>query len=175
MKSVFVDHEKLEVEPPEVSFKNGELNVNSEIGQFSPSDIYQLFMGVSGNESFNYLLSQALDSFNGGNTDESMNIILQFLRSVSPRDALEGMLAVQMITAHNMSVEMASRATNPENSFEINSENFRRTEKLMKTFSAQMEALQKYRKKGQQTIQVQHVNVESGGQAIVGNVGGKGS
>jgi len=33
-----------------------------------------------------------------------------------------------------------------------------------------MEALNKYRTGGKQTIQVQHVNVNEGGQAIVGNV-----
>ena len=48
--------------------------------------------------------------------------------------------------------------------------NINRLTKLMRTFTAQVEALNKYRSKGQQKITVQHVNVENGGQAIVGDV-----
>jgi hypothetical protein len=42
--------------------------------------------------------------------------------------------------------------------------------KLARTYTAQVEALRKYRNGGKQTVTVQHVNVEDGGQAIVGNV-----
>jgi hypothetical protein len=42
--------------------------------------------------------------------------------------------------------------------------------KLARTFAAQVEALKKYRSPGEQTIKVQHVTVNDGGQAIVGNV-----
>jgi hypothetical protein len=37
-----------------------------------------------------------------------------------------------------------------------------------------MEALDKHRGKGQQTVRVEHVTVNAGGQAIVGNVRGGG-
>jgi hypothetical protein len=49
--------------------------------------------------------------------------------------------------------------------------------KLARTFPAQVEALKKYRASGDQTIKVQHVTVNEGGQAIVGTVnhGGRGS
>lgn len=159
---------------PRIRAEDGEINVYGSNDKYSSDDIYKLLLGTPGNESFNKLLSQALESFRAECPNESMNILLQFLQSISPNDALEGMLAVQMITAHNMSLEMASRTMHPENTHEVISENIKRAEKLMKTFSTQMETLQKYRKKGQQTIQVQHVNVENGGQAIVGNVGDKG-
>ena len=42
--------------------------------------------------------------------------------------------------------------------------------KLARTFATQVEALRKYRSGGEQTIKVQHVTVNDGGQAIVGNV-----
>ena len=49
--------------------------------------------------------------------------------------------------------------------------------KLARTYATQVEALRKYRNGGKQTVTVQHVNVEDGGQAIVGNVeaGGRGN
>jgi hypothetical protein len=42
--------------------------------------------------------------------------------------------------------------------------------KLARTFTTQMEALNRYRGKGQQKMTVEHVHVHEGGQAIVGNV-----
>ena len=42
--------------------------------------------------------------------------------------------------------------------------------KLLRTFTMQLEALQRYRGKGQQKVTVEHVHVNAGGQAIVGTV-----
>ncbi|WP_322866514.1 hypothetical protein U5922_010145 [Aquicoccus sp. G2-2] len=41
--------------------------------------------------------------------------------------------------------------------------------KLGRTFAAQMDTLKKYRTKGQQTVRVERVTVNEGGQAIVGD------
>jgi hypothetical protein len=41
---------------------------------------------------------------------------------------------------------------------------------LERTFTAQIEALKRYRTGGEQKVTVQHVSVSEGGQAIVGNV-----
>ena len=42
--------------------------------------------------------------------------------------------------------------------------------KLARTFAVQLEALKRYRSTGEQTIKVQHVTINEGGQAIVGTV-----
>ncbi|TQE98087.1 MAG: hypothetical protein FKY71_15680 [Spiribacter salinus] len=42
--------------------------------------------------------------------------------------------------------------------------------KLARTFTTQMDALKRYRTGGQQKVTVEHVTVNSGGQAIVGAV-----
>jgi hypothetical protein len=42
--------------------------------------------------------------------------------------------------------------------------------KLARTFAAQVEALKKHRSTGEQTIKVEHVTINEGGQAIVGIV-----
>jgi hypothetical protein len=49
--------------------------------------------------------------------------------------------------------------------------------KLARAFAAQVEAFKRYRTGGQQTVTVEHVTVNDGGQAVVGNVthGGRGS
>jgi hypothetical protein len=49
--------------------------------------------------------------------------------------------------------------------------------KLCRTFAVLVETLKRYRSGGEQTVRVEHVTVNEGGQAIVGNVshGGRGS
>ena len=42
--------------------------------------------------------------------------------------------------------------------------------KTVRTFTAQLEALKRYRSKGKQVVRVERVTVQEGGQAIVGNV-----
>lgn len=89
---------------------------------------------------------------------------------INPQDALESVLATQMAAVHHASLEMLKRVMLAEQTTEGVNDGINRVTKLMRTYTTQMEALQKYRSKGQQTIQVQHVQVNEGGQAIVGNV-----
>ncbi len=42
--------------------------------------------------------------------------------------------------------------------------------KLTRSFTNQMEGLRKYHNGGEQKVTVQHVNVNEGGQAVVGNI-----
>jgi hypothetical protein len=44
----------------------------------------------------------------------------------------------------------------------------------MRTYTMQVEALARKRRRGQQNIRVKHVHVYSGGQAVVGNVNHRG-
>ena len=90
--------------------------------------------------------------------------------SIKPQDEIEGMLAAQMVAAHNASMECFRRAMLFEQSFEGRSENLSQANKLSRTYSTMMEALSRYRGKGQQKMVVEHVHVYAGGQAIVGNV-----
>jgi hypothetical protein len=80
------------------------------------------------------------------------------------------MLAAQMTAVHNMAMEMPNRAMKSGQPVDAVDRNVNRVTTLMRTFTTQIEALNKYRTKGQQKITVQHVNVEKGGQAIVGDV-----
>ncbi|OOZ36572.1 hypothetical protein [Solemya elarraichensis gill symbiont] len=89
---------------------------------------------------------------------------------IAPRDGLECMLASQMVAIHNMSMECMRRAILPDQTLVGVNDGVNRSVKLMRTFTAQMEALQRYRNGGKQKITVQHVNVEGGSQAIVGDV-----
>ena len=99
------------------------------------------------------------------------NASMAAIIEIDPQDSTELMLATQMVTVHNLTMEMSRRAllvdgqTEDSVNFNIN-----RTTKLMRTYMAQMEALNKYRNKGKQQITVQHVNVNDGGQAVIGDI-----
>ena len=74
-----------------------------------------------------------------------------------------------MAAIHNATIVAAARLTRVETITQQDSAS-NMLNKLARTFTAQVEALKKYRSAGEQTIRVQHVTVNEGGQAIVGNV-----
>jgi hypothetical protein len=99
-----------------------------------------------------------------------VNAALASIIEIDPQDSIELMLASQMTATHALAMEMSRRAMGCEQTLEGVDKNINFTNKLMRTFSAQVEALNKYRTKGQQKITVQHVNVNDGGQAVIGDV-----
>ena len=124
------------------------------------------------------LLDQAADCIwepmekNGG--PNKISGMVGAMEGISPRDEIEGMLTVQMVGIHNASVECMKRAMIPSQSFEGRQANLNQATKLTRTFTTQMEALNRHRGKGQQKMTVEHVHVHEGGQAIVGTVQGGG-
>ena len=87
---------------------------------------------------------------------------------IAPQDELEGMLAAQLVACHNASMECFRRAMIGEQSFEGRRENLSQANKLSRTFSTLLEALNRHRGKGAQRVTVEHVHVHQGGQAVVG-------
>jgi hypothetical protein len=98
------------------------------------------------------------------------NAAIAFIGEIEPKDSVEFFLASQMFAVHDLAMTMATRAAIPDQQTDGIDRNINRITKLMRTFTTQMDALNKHRTKGQQKITVQHVNVENGGQAIVGDV-----
>jgi hypothetical protein len=89
---------------------------------------------------------------------------------IGPKDELEGMMAAQLIAAHNAAMECYRRAMIGEQTFEGRRENLSQAHKLSRTYAVLLDALNRHRGKGQQTVRVEHVTVQAGGRAIVGNV-----
>jgi hypothetical protein len=81
------------------------------------------------------------------------------------------MIAVQLLAAHNATMECYRRAMIPEQTLEGRSENLNQANKLSRTYVVLLDALNRHRGKGQQKVTVEHVHVHSGGQAVVGMVG----
>jgi hypothetical protein len=75
-----------------------------------------------------------------------------------------------MVAVHNTGMEFLRRTMLPNQSTEGVTEGVRRATQLLRLFATQTETLLRYRGGGRQSIVVEHVNVNAGGQAIVGNV-----
>ena len=128
-------------------------------------------IGTTDADFLNGFLYQLADAASrGSKSDEQrINFMLSVVESIKPRDHIEAMLAAQMAAVHMATLAVAGQLANAENIAQQDSAE-RAFGKLARTFSAQTEALKRYRTGGEQKVTVQHVTVGEGGQAIVGNV-----
>ncbi|MEO6013925.1 MAG: hypothetical protein ABIQ30_10125 [Devosia sp.] len=110
-----------------------------------------------------------LSVVNGQLSGNVLNAHLSTVRAIAPRDEVETLLACQMAAVHVITMGAAASliqgAKGPVADLKIAQLN-----KLSRTFTTQIEALKRYRSKGDQRVVVEHVHVHEGGQAVVGNV-----
>ena len=96
------------------------------------------------------------------------NALLENLGTMKPQSELEGMLCSQILALHNQSMYFMSRMVHPKMPEELKDRNLNRVKKLSNLFFQGVKLLNKI-KKPDQKIQVQHVHVSDGGQAIIGD------
>ena len=101
--------------------------------------------------------------------ESAINFLLSVIKGAKPKDQFEAMLAAQMAAVHTATMRFTRQLANVETIQQQDSAE-RALNKLARTFAMQMEALKRYRTGGEQKVTVQHVSVNEGGQAIVGNV-----
>jgi hypothetical protein len=129
------------------------------------------------------LIRQAFGTLRVAHSDEDQlkrrqDAVIGALVGFCPQDEAEGMIAAQLIGAHNAAMECYRRSMHGEQSFEGWKEALNQANKLSRTCASLLEALNRHRGKGQQKVTVEHVHVHSGGQAVVGmveNPGGRGA
>lgn len=134
---------------------------NKEKVEFSVALLNQVVMAGCNNEDQQKMLDNTLVG----------------ISDIKPKDTIEAMLAAQILAIHNATMRNLTRANGLLSSrsykeIELGSKAFNVANKLARTYTMQMEALQRYRGKGQQKMVIEHVNVNSGGQAVIGNVEG---
>jgi hypothetical protein len=130
-------------------------------------------VGAKDIDFFTTLITQVSNINTDSQTDQvkAANYSSAFLHGLEPRDQTEGTLFAQMAGTHNLIMEYMRRAIFPGQHLEAGEDYTNRACKLMSIFLRQIETLQKYRGKStQQKVIVEHVHVEEGGKAIVGNV-----
>lgn len=92
---------------------------------------------------------------------KNINAHLAFIVEMQPSDHVEIQLILQMVTTHSKALTWLSSDSEKDQ---------KSAARLLSLYNRQVEALIRYRKKGQQRIVVERVTVENGGRAIVGNV-----
>jgi hypothetical protein len=143
-----------------------------------PKDRKGRLKNIGGSQSDhwnNTLANQAVQSLWMKNSspeerDKQVSATVAALMGIAAKDELEGMMAAQLVAAHNAAMECYRRAMIGEQSFEGRRENLTQANKLSRTYAALVEALNRHRGKGQQKVTVEHVHVHAGGQAVVGAV-----
>jgi len=98
---------------------------------------------------------------------EDINSALAAVAGVGARDEIEGMLSAQMVATHVAAMSALYLLSESEGIRQRDS-NGNLAVKLLRTYTAQMDALQRYRAKGQQKVTVEHINAHSEGRAVVG-------
>lgn len=133
--------------------------------------VHQAFASTDINLTF-YLRLQAMLAAGGkpvrGNTANAYSF--EAVRSLGAHDGLEALLAVQMVGVHSLAMKFLATAAlegQTDHGIEVS---INHANRLLRTFTTQVEALKKYRSKGEQHCTVEHVHVHSGGQAVVGAV-----
>lgn len=133
------------------------------------------YSGSTSKDFTNILVTQAAysvsNSFrNKKDIEMQQEACFAAIKGISPNDEIEGMLAAQMVAIHNASMECFRRSMLEGATFDGRDMNLKHAAKLTNCYSNMVNTLQKYRGKGQQKMTVEHVTVNDGGQAIVGNV-----
>lgn len=125
--------------------------------------------GSANPEYANMLFSQTINACNlTEDLSKNANTVMNALLEMAPKDSYEGMLISRLIVLHSQYMKFMSTASNSEYTETIDL-SINRATKLMRVYNETLEILNRHRRKGEQRVIVQHVNVEKGGQAIVAN------
>jgi len=98
-----------------------------------------------------------------------VNSYLAVIDGVRPANEIEAMVASQLAITHNLAMELLRRAQRAEQLSQFEAAGHMAA-KLLRAFAGHAELLHKLRRGGEQTVRVEHVTVNAGGQAIVGSV-----
>ena len=106
----------------------------------------------------------------GGISELSMNAALAMIEAAAPKDEIEGALAIQLASTHTAAMAVLAK-------LDIAFATERRVAafgstaaRLMRAYATQVEVLRRLRHGGHQVVRVEHVHVNDGGQAVIGNV-----
>jgi len=114
---------------------------------------------------------QAATQFPGsGICEVGINAALAFIEGFAPRNEVEAALAVQMTCTH-MATMSVLRRLGPAGGTEDQVCRFASAAaRLARAFTTQFEAYRRLRHGGDQYVRVEHVHINEGAQAVIGNV-----
>jgi len=114
------------------------------------------------------LLNQTISGFSSQGRDiaTTANAAHGALLAMNPQDEYEGMLCCRLLVLHDQYMRFMINSASPNQSTQLIDSNINRATKLMRLYNETLDTLNRHRRKGEQKVTVQHVNV-NGGQAVV--------
>jgi len=117
-----------------------------------------------------FQLQAAARSPFGRISETNLNAALALIAAAAPKDEIEGALAVEMACAHTAAMAVLARLDAVLGSERRITSIGSTAARLMKSFTMHVEVFRRLRNGGQQFVRVEHVHVNDGGQAVIGNV-----
>ena len=148
------------VHPPDGEGKNWWRRLNKALGTTS-SDFVNASL---------FQIQAACRSPWGGISELATNAAIAMIEAAAPKDEIEGALAVQMAATHAAAMAVLARLDSRFADERRISAFGSAAARLMRAYAMQVEVLRRLRNGGQQYVRVEHVHVNDGGQAVVGNV-----
>jgi hypothetical protein len=150
-----------------------QINVHPDIAAFRMMNT----LGTTSVDLADRLVSQILNATHLQPSDEpisenTLNAALGAVAGIAPQDEAEAMLAAQMVGVHWVAMDLLRQAGATDSRFHFNDAG-NLAVKLLRTYTAQLEALKRYRSAGEQrvVVQHQHVNVTADRAAVQVNGG----
>jgi hypothetical protein len=105
-------------------------------------------------------------------SENTLNAALGAVAGIAPRDEAEALLAAQMVGVHWLAMDLLRQIGTTDNRVVFNDMS-NLAVKLLRTYTAQLEALKRYRSAGEQrmVVQHQHVNITADRAAVQVNGG----
>jgi hypothetical protein len=105
-----------------------------------------------------------------GVSEIAVNGALAMIEAAAPKDEMEGALAVQMACTHSAVMAVLARLGGGGGSEGRVVALGSTAARLLRAYSTQVEVFRRLRHGGNQYVRVEHVHVNDGGQAVIGNV-----
>jgi len=110
----------------------------------------------------------------GGISEISVNAVLAFIEAAEPKNEIEAALAIQMACTHAVTMVVLSRAGGASGGNRHVAMMAASATKLLRAYAIQLETLRRLRAGGSQYMRIEHVHLEPGAQAVIGNVQNRG-
>ena len=141
------------------------------VAQLEPNPTPRLkVLGGGEADSWNRRIGQTLGGALPGshlpNFVEAARASLAGLKGINPTDPTEGMLASQIVAAHEAAMHLRQLAWHPDQSLVVRTKYLELAEKAARTMAMLTERLDQHRGRGQQQITVKHITVNAD-QALV--------
>jgi hypothetical protein len=149
--------------PPDGETENWWRRLNEALGTMSSDFV---------NASLLQLQAAARSPF-GTISETAMNAALAMITAAAPRDEIEAALAIQMACTHTAAMSILSKLDSGLATERRITAFGSAAARLMKTYAMQVEVFRRLRHGGHQYVRVEHVHMNGGGQAVIGNIKNK--